>query len=106
MLLNEPVDFRHMIDDLKNKRISQIFLERKAELVQGMLCSDGITLFDAQGKLLGYRCFVQVPPMSGVVGGARKRAFTTLRRQLGRGISAAFMQSQDGGTEFERNTND
>ena len=106
VILNEPIDFRHIIDELKNKRISQAFLERKAELVHGMLCSDGITLFDERGKLLGYRCFVQVPRMSGVLGGARKRAFATLRNNLGRGISAAFMQSQDGWTEFERRNND
>ena len=37
----------------------------------------------------------------GVIGGARRRAFAALRAKIGKGLSAAFMQSQDGWTEFQ-----
>lgn len=103
VLLREPIDFPSMIRQLKSAKNTGSwlqFIEGKAELVRGMICSDGITLFDEYGRLLGYRCFISLPRDSGVVGGARRRAFETLKRHLGRGLSAAFVQSQDGWTDF------
>lgn len=104
VLLREPIDFPLLIRELRNKGNagrSAYSLEKKAELLEGMLRSDGITLFDEHGRLLGYRCFVRVARGSGLVGGARKRAFETLKGYLGRGVSAVFVQSQEGWTDFE-----
>lgn len=62
---------------------------------------DGIILFDKKGRLLGYNYFVNLPTEKGLVGGARKRAFSSLKKKLGKGLVATFMQSQDGWTDFE-----
>lgn len=90
---------------LKADSISLDSLHRKAEVVKGMLCCDGISLFDERARLLGYRCFVSISQSSGIVGGARKRAFAALKRRLHRGLSSVFIQSQDGLTEFEDKPN-
>ena len=101
VFFEEPIDFQRMIKALKSNDLSVDFLERKGELVKGMLCCDGISVFDEHARLLGYRCFVSMSRTVHVVGGARRRAYATLRGHLQRGLSAVFMQSQDGLTEFE-----
>ena len=109
VLLDEPIDFPSLIRKLKNEKgvdDSLYLLEKKAEVFEGMLRSDGITLFDQHGKLLGYRCFIRISGKRGVVGGARKRAFEALKTHLGRGLSSAFIQSHDGWTEFEDTCNE
>lgn len=78
----------------------------KGSLLKGMFNSDGIVLFDNKGKLLAYNCFVKVTAKAGMVGGARKRAFTTLSQRIGNGLSAAFIQSQDGWTEYKDKKDD
>ena len=103
VLLAEPVDFPAMIRELRKSPKPDTWLryiEKKAELTTGMIISDGITLFDQRGRLLGYRCFVAAPQEGGALGGSRRRAFQALERQLGRGLAAIFMQSQDGWTDF------
>ena len=110
VFLAEPIDFPSLIRKLKNNKNvdgSLYLLEKKAEIFEGMLRSDGITLFDQSGRLLGYRCFIRLSGRSGVVGGARRRAFEALKTHLGRrGLSAAFMQSHDGWTDFEETSNE
>ena len=103
VILDKPIDFPSITRGLKRAgkdggpTYSQ---EKKAELLQGMLRSDGITLFDQYGKLLGYRCFIRISDRGSVVGGARMRAFESLKQHLGRGLAGVFVQSQDGLTEF------
>ena len=102
--LSEPIDFPALVRQLrseKNVGPMSYALERRAELLEGMISSDGITLFDEHGRLLAYRCFVRVSRTSGVIGGSRRRAFATLQGHMGRGLSAVFMKSQDGWTDFE-----
>ena len=106
IFFSEPIDFQGLIDALKARQVTLDSLDRKAELVRGMLCCDGISLFDERAKLLGYHCFVPRSPGVRVVGGARRRAFATLKTHLGRGLAAVFMQSQDGQTEFEGTIDD
>ena len=101
VLLNDPLDFPAMIKALRTEDLSPDFLERKANLLEGMLCSDGITLFDERGRLLGYRCFIQISGKQAVVGGARRRAFNALHDHLSKGLAAVFMQSQDGWSDFK-----
>lgn len=103
IFFGDPIDFQGMVKKLKAGDLSLDFLERKAELVRGMLCCDGISLFDDHARFLGYRCFVSMPRsigVVGVVGGARRRAFAALKNRLGKGLSSVFMKSQDGLTEF------
>ena len=109
VLLDKPIDFPLLIRKLKNdKNIdgSLYLLEKKADILEGMIRSDGITLFDQYGRLRGYRCFVRISGGNRVVGGARRRAFGALKTHLGRGLSAAFMQSHDGWTDFEETSNE
>ncbi len=105
VLLEQPIDFVNLITDLKKNRISPSYLESKGALLQGMLNSDGIILFNNRGKLLGYNCFVKVVHKDTINGGARKRAFEALTNKVGNGLCAVFMQSQDGWSEYRGDEN-
>lgn len=71
-----------------------------------MLNSDGIILFDDRAEILGYNYFVRAKPTANESGGARRRAFATLARYVGKGLTAAFMQSQDGWSDFKGTPHD
>ncbi len=102
VFLEEPIDFVRLVDDANKDPALFEFLISKVELLKGMLNSDGIILFDWKGRLLGYNCFIKINQKAKVIGGARKRAFFSLKDNVGKkGVYAAFMQSQDGWTEFE-----
>jgi len=90
-----------LIKKLKKGDIKENTLVNKGALLKGMFNSDGIILFDRKGQLLGYNYFVNLPAEKGLVGGARKRAFSSLKKKVGSGLVAVFMQSQDGWTDFE-----
>lgn len=97
----EPIDFLSLIKRLRKEEIKDTALNNKGTLLKGMFNSDGIILFDKKGRLLGYNYFVKLPAENGLVGGARKRAFSSLKKKVGSGLVAAFMQSQDGWTDFK-----
>lgn len=105
-ILESPIDFGDLVNQLRKNVVEPTTLTNKASLLKGMLNSDGIILFDDRGRLLGYNCFVKVKQDAGVIGGARRRAFAALQAKIGKGLSAAFMQSQDGWTEFQGAIND
>ena len=67
-------------------------------VVCGMLCCDGIVVFDTKANVIAYNAFIKLKA-SNVVGGARRRAYQALCDRIGKGIKAAFFQSQDGGSE-------
>jgi hypothetical protein len=100
VILEVPIDFYRFVGQLRKGEIDSNVLSNKGALLKGMLNSDGIILFDEKARLLGYNCFVKVKHEAGVVGGARRRAFAALVAKLNKGLTAAFMQSQDGWTEF------
>lgn len=102
---DKPIDFVKLISELQNKEIKESRLMNKGVLLKGMFNSDGIILFDRKGQLLGYNYFVNLPAEKGLLGGARKRAFSSLKKKVGNGLVAVFMQSQDGWTDFERKEN-
>ncbi len=101
IILDNPINFSGLVDELRKEEIDAHKLESKGHLLHGMLNSDGIILFDDKGQLLGYNCFVKVSGTDGIIGGARKRAFAGVCMKIGRGVSAVFMQSQDGWTDFK-----
>ncbi len=95
VILDRPIDFPSLIRQLKKDDDTSTWLqhiEREAQLVEGMINCDGITLFDQYGKLLAYRCFIQLPRRVDVGGGARRRAFETLKGRLGKGLSAVSVR--------------
>lgn len=105
MLFDTPIDFQQMVASVPDDGVELESFDKKADLVKGMLRSDGISVFSDHGRLLGYRCFISTSQPAGVIGGARKRAFFTLTKHLRRGLSAVLVQSQDGATQFEEASN-
>lgn len=76
-------------------------LQAASELVSGFIDSDGITVFSDSGYVLGYRAFIKSDTAgAAVMGGARSRAFASMKALVGKSIVAAFFRSQDGRTDF------
>jgi len=76
-------------------------LQAASELVSGFISSDGITVFNDAGYILGYRAFIHSDnggkPISG---GARSRAYEAMKALVGKDLTAVFFRSQDGRTDF------
>jgi hypothetical protein len=86
-------------------------LQRVGLLIEGMLESDGITVFRSDGSIMGYRAFLRGPKKmqkySKHHGGARMRTYQELKQLADRGeIEGAFIHSQDGYTQFYRRKSD
>jgi hypothetical protein len=78
-------------------------LQAASELVSGFIGSDGITVFNDAGYVLGYRAFIQSENEGKpIAGGARSRAYESMKSLIGTDLSAAFFRSQDGKTEFHQ----
>lgn len=101
VILERSIDFSELVSEVASKRADSAQLDSKGTLLKGMLNSDGIIVFNRSAELLGFNCFVKVANADEVVGGARKRAFATLSANVGTALHAAFMQSQDGWSEFK-----
>jgi hypothetical protein len=107
-IVQPPVDVSGRISQFKVSSGAEELgtLQTTARLMQGMLQSDGITLFSVDAKILAYRVFVQLPG-SGTAnpkpGGARSRTYQSLCAAVDSGVLAAtFYQSQDGQSAFYR----
>ena len=100
MSLATPIDIPQIIRDAKKGAIPPQNLISTASIVRGMLSSDGIVLFNSQANLLGFNYFVNAAAANTIPGGARQRAFSTLTKHVGKGLLGAFIQSQDGWSEF------
>jgi hypothetical protein len=69
-----------------------------------MMQSDGITVFTDKGQVAAYNVFVKHPEQilkTPTDGGARSRTFLTLSDMIGKGLNAAYIQSQDGKIEYK-----
>jgi len=102
--LNPPLHlyerFERHIDEGKTA-VSVSRLQSASELVSGFINSDGITIFNDSGYVLGYRTFVHNDTgEKPVTGGARSRAFEAMKVLVGTDLVAAFFRSQDGRTEY------
>jgi hypothetical protein len=80
---------------------SRAAVQGRAQLLEGMLRTDGITVLRSDGAIVAYNVFVRHGPLPAAllgqpVGGARRRTFETLRSHVGAELSAAFYRSQDG----------
>lgn len=90
---------RHMNEGKTASSVSR--LQAASELVTGFISSDGITVFNDAGVVLGYRGFIQnTGDGTPTNGGARSRAFSAMKKLVGSELTAAFFRSQDGRTDF------
>lgn len=104
IFFDEPIDISLLVEQLSKSEISSSELISKTNLLQGMLNSDGVVLFDNKARILGYNCFVNLDGFNtgnNLNGGARKRAFSALSNKLGDEFVAVFFQSQDGWSEYK-----
>ncbi|HEX4133732.1 MAG TPA: hypothetical protein VHY84_03845 [Bryobacteraceae bacterium] len=104
--LDPPVSATLPIMELlkSNSCYANTLLQSKSALISGMLLSDGITAFASDGSVRAYKIFIKhtkskTNPNSG---GARRRTFDILQSRVGRDLTCAFMQSQDGATDYKK----
>ena len=96
-----------LVDNYERNRNDENFdrLLAFSELLVGMISSDGIVVFTTNGALLGYRCTFAHDPdneeaLAAVVGGHRHMAYHAMTHLIGEGLSAVYIRSHDGGSDF------
>ena len=106
VILDEPVDtvarIQRYLAEPGDASASSV--RAAAQLLRGMMATDGVTVLRSDGCVVGYHVFVRHPASSShvpaLVGGARRRTFEVLCASLGTELIAAFMRSQDGAVAF------
>jgi hypothetical protein len=74
-------------------------LRARISLARRMVETDLMTVFSVNGKLLGYNVHIPASKSTGTAGGARTRAFLSLKEHAF--FKGVFMCSQDGLTKYE-----
>jgi len=106
--LTPPINVELLIKDLLARPdcLANTRLRAAEVMISGMIASDGITIFGSNATVRGYNIFVKHPPklrQSGPkFGGARRRTFQVLSDMVGKHLTCAFMQSQDGSFDIKR----
>ncbi len=106
ILLVQPINLADLVRTFLDQRdqdvSSMLALTAYGSLLEGMLGCDGITVLRSDGAIVGYNFFVkrassEKAPESELLGGARRRAFTSLCSSVDRGeILCAFIRSSSG----------
>ena len=105
VILDAPLKILERIKAHKKNMSSETLaaLLSCADLLSGMLHSDGITLVGSDASILGYNAFVKSRPQpedtkpSETIGGARRRAFEVLKKLVNDGeLAEAYFRSSDG----------
>ena len=109
-LLATPIDVADAIDAYERapSETTRESVQALANLLWGMLSSDGVTVVRSDGAMLGFNAFIAHDAARAqaqgearrVVGGARRRTFETLCASIGGELAAAYFQSQDGAAEL------
>ena len=108
IILENRINIPEIVKDLLEKEDLQANSELNGffTIIIGMMESDGITVFTDKGEIAAYNVFVKHPDSiakTNTSGGARSRTFLTLGKIIGKGLEAAYIQSQDGKIEIKRN---
>jgi hypothetical protein len=106
--LANPVGFVNLVDDyLRTKDVlAAAQLTSLGALVKGMMCVDGITVFNSAATVLAYNVFAKPSNRSeqkilgSTPGGARKKTYNLLCSRLGGSIRGCYFLSQDGQSEY------
>lgn len=102
VLLSEPIDMvaRVMRYHESPDVAAASAVSSAAQLLRGMMATDGITVLRSDGHILGYNVFIRHPESlirePARVGGARRRTYEVLCAWVGRELTTAFFRSQDG----------
>lgn len=107
IVLSEPLDtIAPIARFLGGAEAEEITVRSMAQLLRGMMATDGITVLRSDGCLVGYNVFIRhpetLPHTPQHVGGARRRTFEVLCGSVGGELMAAFYRSQDGAMACRR----
>lgn len=105
ILLDPAIDLRERFDaHLGGEKTADTLsrLQAGSALLSGFIGSDGITILDDKGRVLGYRAFIKASNDDSSEGGARTRAFNALAALTPNSVSAAYFRSQDGRMMFKK----
>jgi hypothetical protein len=102
VLLGQPIDMAARVmryhDNPEVETASAV--NAMAQLLRGMMATDGITVLRSDGCIMGYNAFIRHPETlsreSARGGGARRRTYEVLCGWVGRELTTAFFRSQDG----------
>lgn len=91
--------------ELQRTDLTLAALNAYANLLIGMVTSDGMVLLDSRAGLVGYNIFIAPsvgnPEPTNVPGGARRRAYSEVCRLVDVGtLRACFIRSSDGASEY------
>jgi hypothetical protein len=92
------------ITDGREDRDAYMRLVSYSLLIRKLTWMDGITLLDNQGGILAYNCFIKTSalrPQDAIIGGARRRAFEHMQRNVPGVLAGCLYKSQDGHIEFK-----
>lgn len=104
IFLKSPLDISEKIRSyhITSSALNYSCLCDSLELLRNMLSSDGITVLNESGLVLGYSIFVKSDDGEGIPGGARTRAFEALSKLVDKQLLvSAFMLSQDGAVKVK-----
>ena len=99
--LEPPICLSAAVEAVRNNSNALPQLQALESLVCGMFCCDGIVVIDTKANVVAYNGFIRLEA-SNVVGGARKRAYQALCAKIGKGLVAAYYQSQDGASDLQK----
>jgi hypothetical protein len=101
------LDFYRVFSDYHSVSSAEsiLALQRCEELFRGFLRCDGIIVFDTLARITAYRLFYHPAVEAGaegkkVIGGARRRAFESIKDLVGKDLISVLFRSQDGLTIY------
>ncbi|HDI3149400.1 hypothetical protein CGT81_16545 [Vibrio cholerae] len=98
--LSPVIDFHKLVTLCINQDKEAGALISLTHILESMINTDGIVIFNQKAQLLGFNFFIQSSSTNSF-GGARSRAFEALCSKLDTELCGAYMQSQDGLTQFK-----
>ncbi|WP_101960815.1 hypothetical protein [Vibrio harveyi] len=98
--LSPVIDFHRLVALCISEDKEAGALVSFTHILESMINTDGIVIFNQKAQLLGFNFFIQSSSTSSF-GGARSRAFEALCSKLNTELCGAYMQSQDGLTQFK-----
>jgi hypothetical protein len=112
LLLESPIDVVAQIRKYRRTPCEETgnAIQAYADLLQGMMSADGITVLRTDGTIAGFNVFIQHRAAARrndqPAGGARRRTFDALSGEVGHELVGAFYRSQDGFAEWRGDQHD